>query len=65
VWKRKRKKEIAWSKVRDKHWDNKAKCEIELYGSKLKQPYGFLADPSKSCRKMLKTTMKAWICVPT
>ena len=46
AWKRKRKKEIAWSKVRDKHWDNKTKREIELYGSKLKQQYGFLADPS-------------------
>ena len=32
----------------DKYWVDKAKYEIELYGSKLKQRYGFLADPSKT-----------------
>jgi hypothetical protein len=46
-WKRKRNNELALSKVRDKHWNDKAKYEIELYGSKPKQQYGFLADPSK------------------
>ena len=45
--KRKRTEELAWTKVRDKYWNNKAKFEVEQYRNDLRQQYGFLADPSK------------------
>ena len=54
AWKRKRKKELAWSKSRDKYWDDKARLEVERYQKELKQLYGFLADPSKELWENIK-----------
>jgi hypothetical protein len=31
AWKRKRKQELAWAKVRDKHYDDETNYEIEHY----------------------------------
>ena len=54
AWKRKRRKELAWSKIRDKYWDDKAELEIQFHQKQIKHQYGFLADPSKELWENIK-----------
>ena len=44
--KQQKKKELNWSKLRDKYWDDKVQLEIERYRTLLQNQYGFLADPN-------------------